>query len=504
MLEDDNFLDASVYITPPANGFESDEDSDAEDDCSANHLSSRQLTAPAEFRVNYGAMNVNSLDEDSDNYSSDDDADVSTDDGSLRPVENLSSQSPPTIDRKWLKKDLENVVFPAAPAEHRFTEPLTPLAIFNGFFDDDIVQNMVQQTNLYAKRDKGKHTFSTDVREMRLFLAMLMLSGYTVLPRRRMYWENSDDVSNKAMSDAMSRNRFEEILSVFHLADNLHLDTNDTMAKVRPFLAAVNEKCLNYFLNSEHLSIDESMLPYYGRHSSKQRIMGKPIRMGYKVWVLCSSDGYVIQFDPYQGAKKNGGTRSSATSWGLGESVVLDLLEELPRGVAYHVFVDNFFTSFRLLDHLAKNNIKATGVIRSNKLGKCDIMAPKVLEKKIRGFDDQRTDSEGVITVVGWNDNRSVYVASNAIGSQPTCQVSRRCRASKSRISVEQPQLIKMYNRHMGGVDRCDQNISTYRISIRSKKWWWALFAWIPDMVLQNCWILYRYFVIGNIHFIAY
>ena len=47
---------------------------------------------------------------------------------------------------------------------------------------------------------------------MRLFLAMLLLTGYMNLPRHRLYWENSDDVLNKAMSDAMSRNRFEELL----------------------------------------------------------------------------------------------------------------------------------------------------------------------------------------------------------------------------------------------------------------------------------------------------
>ena len=44
----------------------------------------------------------------------------------------------------------------------------------------------------------------------------------------------------------------------------------------------------------------------------------------------------------------------------------------------------------------------------------------------------------------------------------------------------------------MGGVDKCDQNISNYSIFMRSKKWWWGLFAWIPDMVVQNCWIFYR------------
>jgi len=504
MLEDDNFMEASIFLNPPGNGVESDEDSDVEDGCSANHLSSRQLTAPAEFTIKYGADNVNSLNDDVDNDTAGDtrlsvpdhtppesDAEA-TPMHEARPSPSLSSSVPPAVELKWMKKNIPAKTFAGKPVERRFTEPLSPVAIFNAFFDDDIVEFMVSMTNLYAQRDKGKHGFSTDVNEMRLFLAMLLLTGYVVLPRRKMYWENSDDVFNKVMSDAMSRNRFEDILSVLHLCDNQNLDSRDPMAKMRPLFAQVNQKCLQYFLNEEHLSIDESMLPYYGRHGSKQRIVGKPIRMGYKMWVLATSEGYVVQFDPYTGAKKSGGTRSSATSWGLGEHVVLDLLEELPRGVSYHVFMDNFFTSFRLLNHLHEHNIQATGVIRSNKLGRCSIEPPKSLEKKDRGFFNQRTDSQGVMTVVGWNDNRSVYVTSNVVGVQPTSTVSRWCRKTNSRINVVQPNLIRKYNKHMGGVDRCDQNISTYRISTHCKKWWWALFAWVPDMVLQNCWILYR------------
>jgi len=98
-----------------------------------------------------------------------------------------------------------------------------------------------------------------------------------------MYWENTDNVFNKAMSDALSQNRFEEILSVLHLCDNQNHVSSDRMAKVRPLFVQMNEKCLQYFLNEKHLSIDESTLPYYGRHSSKQCIVGKPIRMGYSL-----------------------------------------------------------------------------------------------------------------------------------------------------------------------------------------------------------------------------
>ena len=75
---------------------------------------------------------------------------------------------------------------------------------------------MVEITNLYAQRDKIKHNFSTGAAEMRLFIAMLLLTGYNQLPRQKLYCENLPDVNNSEMSDAMPRNRFEEFISVLH------------------------------------------------------------------------------------------------------------------------------------------------------------------------------------------------------------------------------------------------------------------------------------------------
>lgn len=49
-----------------------------------------------------------------------------------------------------------------------------------------------------------------------------------------------------------------------------------------------------------------------------------------------------------------------------------------------------------------------------------------------------------------------------------------------------------MYNKHMGGTDVMDENVSRYRISIRSKKWWWCLFTWLIDVMIQNAWTLYK------------
>jgi len=71
------------------------------------------------------------------------------------------------------------------------------------------------------------------------------------------------------------------------------------MGKVRPLMTMLNERFQLFWPVENELSIDESMVPYYGRHSTKQFIRGKPIRFGYKLWCLNTRLGYLIQFDPY-------------------------------------------------------------------------------------------------------------------------------------------------------------------------------------------------------------
>ena len=71
MLEEEEFLQADVFLSPPNEGLLSDEDSDDEEDVSAAHLSGPQLSATAEYRINYGNSVVNSLEFDA---SADEDA----------------------------------------------------------------------------------------------------------------------------------------------------------------------------------------------------------------------------------------------------------------------------------------------------------------------------------------------------------------------------------------------------------------------------------------------
>ena len=67
------------------------------------------------------------------------------------------------------------------------------------------------------------------------------------------------------------------------------------------------------------------MIPCDGTHCSRQQINSKSIQKEYKIWVLAAEAyGYVVQFRPYQVAKKGKQTASSA-KWGLGENVAVQL-----------------------------------------------------------------------------------------------------------------------------------------------------------------------------------
>ena len=54
------------------------------------------------------------------------------------------------------------------------------------------------------------------------------------------------------------------------------------------------------------------------------------------------------------------------------------------------------------------------------------------------------------------------------------------------------PYAAHKYNKVMGDTDREDQNVNRLRTSLRSKKWWWALFTWGLDVTVQNAWLIYK------------
>jgi len=112
---------------------------------------------------------------------------------------------------------------------------------------------------------------------------------------------------------------------------------------------------------------------------------------------------------------------------------------------------------------------------------------------------DRGTSEECVTTVDGvdisnvvWKDNKTVMLLSTLAGKIPMHQVERYDRKNKKRVTVDCPEIVKVYNKHMGGVDLLDSIMGRNKIKIRSKKWYFRLFYHLLDMSIVNAWLLYK------------
>ncbi|KAK9744357.1 Transposase IS4 [Popillia japonica] len=152
----------------------------------------------------------------------------------------------------------------------------------------------------------------------------------------------------------------------------------------------MNRRFINFAPSQEVHCIDESMVPYYGRHGTKQFIRGKPIRWGYKLWTGTNKHGYIEWFQPHQGSSTM--VSPKYKSFRCGGNVVLHFTDDLQEqfgDLPFDLYFDNFFTSMSLLDELRSRNIKGTGTIRENRVKKeCNLLHSKEIKKKERGFFD--------------------------------------------------------------------------------------------------------------------
>jgi hypothetical protein len=83
----------------------------------------------------------------------------------------------------------------------------------------------------------------------------------------------------------------------------------------------LNTRFSQFGIFAHNLGIDEQMIPYFSRHSCKMFMKGKPVRLGFKAWCLCSAEGYLFNFIPNAGREE-----SFDSDHGLGASVVMQLL----------------------------------------------------------------------------------------------------------------------------------------------------------------------------------
>ena len=154
----------------------------------------------------------------------------------------------------------------------------SPYKYWRLFQNDTAIEEVITQSKLYAAQKNFQHrSKDLDPDSYMCTLGIMLLSGYNKLPVKTMYWTNEPDVFNVMVSENMRRDTFKNCLACIHFSNNLE-ESQDKFRKVRPLFTNLNSCSLMYMPQSKHLSVDETMIPYYGNNSAKQYIRGKPVR----------------------------------------------------------------------------------------------------------------------------------------------------------------------------------------------------------------------------------
>ncbi|GFO07652.1 PiggyBac transposable element-derived protein 4-like [Plakobranchus ocellatus] len=440
----------------------------------------------------------------------DDDVDIDTDEEDTPPP-NLEGHD--AIIGHWNNVDLDlgldqnedlDLVTASRPKTIAFDEPIGPrldlgvsatssaFDFFSLFFTPQLLQHIVEQTNIYAqwRQEKDgkedKYWKPVSAGDIRIYLATQYMMGIHKLPEYSMYWSSDDRLRVAGIAEPMGKSRYEKIHQYFHLNHPEHEAKKgepgyDPLYKVRPLLNHILARAKQLYYPSQQLSIDEGMIGFRGRLHFKQYMRGKPIPWGIKVWCLADpTNGYLCNFDIYTGKSPTPHPN------GLGFKVVTEMGNDyLDKG--HHFFFDNFFASVALTRHLLSHNTHSCCTIRTNRTGWPDALKERAISKMKRG--EVKCCQDGGLTATVWRDKRKVAVLSTNV-TPSMIPVQRR--APGRLIQVITPSPVIVYNKFMFGVDLADQHRSYYGMGRSGLKWWRYVAWFLFQTAMINSWILFK------------
>ena len=387
---------------------------------------------------------------------------------------------------------------PTPPEMLPFTEvprlcipvPTSILGFFQIFFSVEVLRYFCIETNAYARLQReelgGRSAYAWKdcvVGDIAKYIGIVMWMGVIRLPRLQMFWSRNKTWSMDSFRKVMSRDRFACIGKYFHSYNRKAIPRNndDKLILLRPLINHLKKKCQSVYVPEKNLSLDEGMMKWKGRLNIKVYNPKKPCKYGLKFYFLCESkSGFVLDFEIYHGVSDS-----------LQNLVTRLLGRHLGKG--YHVFMDNYYNSIQLTDHLYQQKTHCTGTLRLSR------GAPKSLQNQAkRRFrrDEIAWRRNRNTFVICWQDLRLVTFVTNRYDASTSLFQHRRSirRGGVRRqevIDLQRPKVVEEYINYMGGVDHFDQLMNYYTFARRTSRWTKKTIFYLLQLALVNSFALY-------------
>lgn len=263
--------------------------------------------------------------------------------------------------------------------------------IFRLFFTDELVDLIVYYTNANARKARSEKNLQQWSRlnrwkdvsrpEMYAYFGVLIYMGIHKEPAIDDYWKKKKEyIPRHPISSCISRDRFLAIDQWLYCEDPRQSTTfTCPFQRIWAVSEHLRKASRRYYKPGIHLAVDESIKRFTGRAKEIVNIPSKPTPEGFKMWVL-ANEGYVLDWLFHsKGSGKDQGPYKLDTYWTKKENftpteaVVLDLLlrkqEDGPSfcNNSHIVWIDNLFTSIKLLERLRQEGIGGAGTIRTTR-----------------------------------------------------------------------------------------------------------------------------------------
>jgi hypothetical protein len=169
----------------------------------------------------------------------------------------------------------------------------------------------------------------------------------------------------------MSHDRFLAVLTMLYLNNDAKATRGepdcDLLFKIRPVIDTLITQFQDVCSpeeeeeEEEEVTVDEAICPFRGRIFFRVYIKGKPHKYGIKMLELCEAkSGYVWNLKVYTRAHPTKSERNTAFS-------VIGRLCDKIKGKGRGVYMDRWFSSPKIFDHLWACKTKAVGTVMSNR-----------------------------------------------------------------------------------------------------------------------------------------
>ncbi|KAK6304383.1 hypothetical protein J4Q44_G00249690 [Coregonus suidteri] len=361
---------------------------------------------------------------------------------------------------------------------------------FKLFLTEKLLGDIVEETNRYAlklqeKREPGVRGklakwVTTTISEMYTFLVTVLLMGIVKKNSLREYWSTDPMFATPFFATLFSQDRFLVLLRCLHFVNNATANLNDPLHKIRNVLTSLTSAFGQVFVPYKDLSIDEYLMLWKGRLAFRQYIPSKRHRFGVKFFFLCDvKTGFVQDIIVYTGSTTD---VKHYEGLGVSGSVVMTMLApHLGRG--HTLYVDNWYSSPTLFQHLLSNSTGACGTVQSNRKG-----MPSFGSRKMQRGEVEFKEN-GQQLAVKWHDKRDIHVLStvHTATMSHTGKVDHLTGERKLK-----PDCVHDYNRKMGAVNKADMINRFVACAWKTTKWYKKIFFHLIDTAVLNGHIVHR------------